>query len=128
MKVRVVLILALSWCVMPGTPTCAQTLSAEAVNRQRVAWVADSLERMQTIRPGMTRAALLKVFGTEGGLSNGLRRTYVYRDCPYFKIDVEFEPVGRPPHDKEGRVTLVESGADTIKSISRPYLQFGVAD
>jgi hypothetical protein len=83
---------------------------------------------MQSVKVGRTRADLLKVFTTEGGLSTGLRRTYAYRECPYFKVDVEFEPVGRPARDAEGRVTLEESDADVIKSISRPYLDWSIAD
>jgi hypothetical protein len=93
-----------------------------------VAWVARGLKRMQTIEPGMTRQALLTVFTTEGGLSTGLRRTYVSRDCPYFKVDVEFQAVGRPNRDGNGWVTLVEDGQDVIVKISRPYLQFTIAD
>ncbi len=93
-----------------------------------VGWVAESLKRMQTIRPGMTREDLLKVFTTEGGLSTGLRRTYVSQDCPYFKVDVEFEAVGRPNQDADGRVTLVEDARDVIVNISRPYLQFSHMD
>lgn len=56
----------------------------------------------------MTRADLLKVFTTEGGISTGLHRTYVSRDCPFFKVDVDFRAVGRPDRDGEGRVTLIE--------------------
>ena len=93
-----------------------------------VAWVAQGLKRMQTIRPGMTRQALLAVFTTEGGLSTGLQRTFVSRDCPYFKVDVEFQAVGRPNRDGNGRVTLVEYSQDIIVKISRPYLQFTIAD
>ncbi len=95
---------------------------------EHVAWVVDSVKRMQEVKPGMTRADLLKVFTAEGGISTALNRTYVYRECPYIKVDVEFEAVGRPARDKDGRVTLVESDADLIKVISRPYLQFSVAD
>jgi hypothetical protein len=93
-----------------------------------VAWVAQGLKRMQTIKPGMTRQALLTAFTTEGGLSTGLQRTFVSRDCPYFKVDVEFQAVGRPNRDGNGRVTLVEDGQDIILKISRPYLQFTIAD
>lgn len=93
-----------------------------------VTWVAEVLERMQTIKPGMTRKALLTVFTTEGGLSTGLQRTFVSRDCSYFKIDVEFQAVGRPDRDQNGRVTLVEGNEDIILKVSRPYLQFGVMD
>jgi hypothetical protein len=71
----------------------------------------------------MTRADLLKMFTTEGGLSTGLRRTYVYRECPYIKVDVEFEPVGRPAKDGDGRVTLIEGNDGVIKKISKPYLE-----
>jgi hypothetical protein len=83
---------------------------------------------MQTIRPGMTRRQLLVFFTTEGGLSTGLQRTFVSRDCPYFKVDVEFEAAGRPSRDGEGRVTIIEGDEDRIVKVSRPYLQFSVID
>lgn len=76
----------------------------------------------------MTRADLLKVFTTEGGISTGLHRTYVSRDCPFFKVDVDFRAVGRPDRDGEGRVTLIEDRRDIIVKISRPYLQFRILD
>ena len=93
-----------------------------------VAWVSEVLKRMLTIKPGMTREALLKAFTTEGGLSTGLRRTFVSRDCPYFKVDIEFKAVGRPDRDDQGRVTLTEDPRDLIVTISRPYLAFSVMD
>ena len=93
-----------------------------------LAWVIKVLERMQTIRPGMTREALTKVYATEGGISNGLQRTFVSRDCPYFKIDVVFQAVGRPARDGDGRVTLDEDPRDLILNISKPYLQFSIID
>jgi hypothetical protein len=93
-----------------------------------VAWVVGALKQMQTVRPGMTRANLVEVFRTEGGLFTGLRRTYAYRGCPYVKVDVEFQAVGRPPRDQEGRVTLVEAPNDVIASISKPYLEWSITD
>lgn len=83
---------------------------------------------MQTIKPRMTRRDLLTVFTTEGGLSTGLQRTFVSRDCPNFKVDVEFEPVGRSKRDINGRVTGGEDEGDLILKISRPYLQFSILD
>jgi hypothetical protein len=91
-------------------------------------WIVKSLKEMQKIEVGMTRADLLKVFTGEGGLSTGLNRTYVYRDCSYIKVDVEFEAVGRPTRDADGRVTLVESNEDVITKISKPYLDWIVLD
>jgi hypothetical protein len=90
--------------------------------------VTHALEKMESIKPGMTREDLLRVFTTEGGLFTGLYRTFVSRDCPYFKIDVEFNAVGRPNRDNEGRVTLDEDNRDIIVKLSRPYLQFSVVD
>jgi hypothetical protein len=107
-----------------GTARLRQTPASP----DHVAWVADALKRMQTIRPGMTRADLLKVFTTEGGLSNGLQRTFVSQECPYFKVDVQFDAVDRSNRDSGGRVTLEEGNQDVIVKISRPYLQFRVSD
>jgi hypothetical protein len=83
---------------------------------------------MESIKPGMAREDLLRVFTTEGGLSTGSHRTFVSRDCPYFKVDVEFKAVGRPDRDNEGRGTLDEDSRDIIVKLSRPYLQFSVLD
>jgi hypothetical protein len=110
--------------VLQASPQTDQGQSPQG----HVAWVVQALMRMQTIKPGMTREALLAVFTTEGGISTGLRRTFVSRDCPYFKVDVEFQAVGRPNRDGDGRVTLVEASQDIILRISRPYLQFSVLD
>jgi hypothetical protein len=88
----------------------------------REAWVLKSLNRMLKVEPGMTRADLLKVFDGEGGLSTRTRRTYVYRECRYFKVDVKFEPVG---NDDE---RLAESPEDRIAEISKPYIDYSVSD
>lgn len=96
--------------------------------QDHLAWVAQVLKRMQTIRPGMTREKLLTIFTTEGGLSTPLERTFVSRDCPYFKVDVEFQAVGRPTRDSDGRVRSVEGSQDIILKISQPFLQFMIAD
>ena len=123
-------------CVLLAGAAIASAISFQAApqsgqgrsSQDHGAWVAEVLKRMQTIKPGMTRATLLTVFTTEGGLSTGLQRTFVSRDCPYFKVDVEFQAVGRPNRDSDGRVTIVEDSHDIILKISRPYLNFMTAD
>ena len=102
--------------------------SQASLLNEHAEWVAQTLQKMETIQPGKTRKDLLEVFTTEGGLSNGLRRTYVSRECPYFKVDVEFEAVGRPARGDDHRVTLAEDNRDIIVRISRPYLQFSIMD
>jgi hypothetical protein len=89
----------------------------------RVKWVMNSLKEMETIKVGMTRADLLRVFAEEGGLSTRRWRQYVYQKCPYFKVKVEFEPVGEP----EGPNSM-ESSRDKIVRISQPFLEWSVLD
>ena len=96
--------------------------------QDHVAWVAGILKRMGTITPGMTRRSLLAVFTTEGGLSTRSRRTFVSRDCPFFKVDVEFQPLNQMNQQENGRAGLVERSEDIILTISAPYLQFSVID
>ncbi len=124
-----VLVLLSSATIGPSAPDGMTRLaSQEMCPQEHRAWVAQALQKMQTIQPRMTRKDLLEVFTTEGGLSTGLQRTYVSQECPYFKVDVEFEPVGRPSRNEEGRVTLVEDNRDVIVKVSRPYLQFSIMD
>jgi hypothetical protein len=95
----------------------AFALVCKAQQPDHTAWVAQALKKMETIKPGMTREKLLTVFTTEGGLSTTQQRTYVSRDCPYFKVDVEFDAAGK-----------AENPRDVIRKISRPYLQFSIID
>jgi hypothetical protein len=84
-------------------------------------WLAASLAEMRTIKAGMSRAELLKVFQEEGGISCRNQRRYGYRGSPYIKVDVIFEPVGDP--DKQS-----ESPGDKITSISKPFLEAPIVD
>ena len=84
--------------------------------------ISDILTECQKIKPGMTRAELLKVFTTEGGVSSPTFRTFVYRGCPYVKVDVEFT-LSDPKQN-----VLEERPTDTISKISKPYLAWSVDD
>lgn len=128
--VRRLFILLLSMTVIVGSAFVrpARSTSHEGITQDHIAWVSQTLKRMETIKPGMTRFDLLKVFRTEGGLSTVLRRTFVSQDCPYFKVDVEFKAVARPDSDNAGFVTLLEDNRDIIVKISKPYLQFSIGD
>ncbi len=79
--------------------------------------IANVLKQCKSIRPGMTRAEVSKVFSTEGGLSTVTHRTCVFRDCPYIKVDVDFAP-SAPKQD-------VEKPTDIVTQISKPYLEAG---
>jgi hypothetical protein len=102
----------------------ACSASAQGVSKQdHVEWVARALKQIQTIQSGMTRQTLLGVFTADGGISTRLQGRYVSKDCPYFKVDVEFEARGLPERDADGRMTMDEDVRDIILKISRPYLQ-----
>src|SRR5215469_7995717 len=81
-------------------------------------WIDSVLRAVQTIKVGMTRSELMTVFTTEGGLSTTSQRTYVYRQCPYIKVDVKFAASGREE----------ELPTDKIVEVSRPYLSWSVMD
>jgi hypothetical protein len=80
---------------------------------------------MLTIQPGVTRNELMKVFTTEGGLSTAMQRTFVSRDCPYFKVNVGFR---RAVENDKQTDWLRELADDVITTISEPYLQFSIMD
>jgi hypothetical protein len=109
---------ALAYVLTPSaSPARDDRLAAE-----RVGWVEKSLKEMRSVKVGMTRGDLLKVFREEGGLSTRRQQTYAYRECPYFKVDVTFEPVGG------ARGGDFVSPGDKIVNISRPYLDWSVLD
>ena len=109
-------------------PALAIPHNQPASSADHIQWVSDTLIRMQSINPGMTRANLLTVFKTEGGLSTRLQRTYVSRDCPYFKVDVHFRLPQGSTEQASDPDWLTEKDDDTILEISRPYLQFSIMD
>jgi hypothetical protein len=105
-----------------------QSASPDPCTQDHGAWLTQVLEKMETIKPGMTRWDLLRVFRTEGapqtfrvgappvGASPVMRETFVSQDCPYFKIVVEFQPTIGPPN------------RDVIVKVSKPYVQFSTAN
>lgn len=95
--------------------------TASAYDSEAVRWVSASLMDMQSIKPGMTRAELLKVFMEEGGISTRTWRRYVYRECGYIKVDVKFEAVG----DKSG---YEQDPNDRITKTSKPFLEWAIMD
>jgi hypothetical protein len=70
----------------------------------------------------MTRKELSSKFIEQGGgLWSRSQRVYLLKQCPYIKIEVRFAPVPKGgPED--------ELPEDKIVEVSRPYLQYFVAD
>ena len=104
------------------------SIGQDSMEAKQTRWIEKSLKEIEKIKVNMTLGDLLKVFTTEGGTSTPLDRTYVYRKCPFIKVDVVFEPVGRPLKDAPGRILFFEDKRDLIKSISKPYLEWSIVD
>lgn len=123
------LTLALAVCLAVLALT-ASALSVQSPRKPQdhTEWVRKILLEMEQVKAGTSRTEFDKIFVRQGGLSTGLQATYVYRECPYVKVDVRFAAVGRPERDAQGRVTLEESDADVVKEISKPYLDWAVMD
>jgi hypothetical protein len=133
---RLFLLLLLSVIVIGGSASVRPTKSAnpEPCAQDHEVWLAHLMEKMETIKPGMTRWDVLKVFRAEGGLPaptptpTGLQRSrFVSQDCPYFKIDVEFKPAGPNLGYNLSRF-LTEDNRDVIVKVSKPYVQFAAAN
>jgi hypothetical protein len=92
--------------------------SPSQIDPEHTAWIAGVLTAAQTIKVGMSRSDLTEVFTTEGGLSTTSQRTYVYRRCPYIKVDVKFAASSSEK----------ELPTDKIVEISHPYLAWSVMD
>jgi hypothetical protein len=110
------------WAKSPSQLRDESVPEGPAYAQQRTDWIAKVLSRIDSIHAGMTRKDLNRVLTTEGGLSTRLQRTYVFVDCPYIKVEVRFKAAA-------GTTDLIgESPGDVIESISKPYLEFSIAD
>ena len=127
---RLFIPLLLSIIVIGGSASLLPTQSAspQPCAQDHVVWLTHLTEKMETIKPGMTRWDVLKIFRTDGGppirkdvgLPTLLRQTFVSQDSPYLKIDVEFEPFFRA----YGSLGLLPAdNRDVIVKVSKPYVQ-----
>lgn len=107
--------------IMP-TATGAVPAGSSVVDKASTEDISGALRDCERIKPGMTRAQLLELFTTEGGLSTARHRTYVYRRCPYIKVNVDFNPA------KPDQSVLDEQMSDTISGVSKPYLEWSISD
>jgi len=89
-------------------------------------WIEHVMRSVSTVKPGMTRKDLSRVFEEDGGLSTRTQKRYVYKRCPYIKVDIEFSPAEES--GDSSREGYYESPNDKIIKISRPYLDYPVYD
>lgn len=125
-----------AWTAPPDTPlgsfsgplSVPTHLTFTQPDPQQMRWASRALAEMQTVRVGMTRAQMSGIFTRAGGAyaaraTAPLIGVYSLRTCPYFKVNVEFQPVHKPQRDKYGSVWTPEDPKDVITKISKPYLE-----
>jgi hypothetical protein len=85
-------------------------------------WLQERYREAASVKVGMTRAELKKVFSEDGGLQPIPANRYVLKSSNLIKVDVQFES----PAD-----TNYRNAPDDhvhIKSISKPYLEPAYTD
>jgi hypothetical protein len=108
-------------CILLTAAALASRGASAPDERTHEQWVAESFKEMQSVKVGMMRSDLETVFETEGGLSGSLHRSYTYKHCRYFKVDVVFSGASPVPGGNE-------SENDKIISISTPYIAWPRGD
>jgi hypothetical protein len=123
---RVILCIACALLTISTTP-------GPQSDRSHNQWLQERYFEAISIKEGMTRADLIKVFRMDGGLQPFLPTRYVLKSSSLIKVDVEFDvPEGDKvvPEDlrfemdylKEG-FRFVSNDKLKIKRISRPYVE-----
>lgn len=114
-------------------------------------WLEERYKEAASIKEGMTRADLLKLFAMDGGLQRMLPDRYILKSCSMIKVDVEFDVpedtksiivpedlrFGResPASDEKGKPSSSKKGYQfvpneklKIKTISKPYFELAYMD
>lgn len=109
------------------------TGSVYQTDRNNDQWLQQRYVEATSIKEGMTRADLLKVFRMDGGLQLMLPTRYVLNNSNLIKVDVEFDvPVGSKivpedlrygRQDSEAGFQFVSNDKLKIKRISKPYVE-----
>lgn len=102
--------------------TVAFAGAQNCTDKSRCDWISAAVLKIDALHAGMTRTDLKKLFREDGGISTRRRGTFVYIECPFIKVDVEFDV--SLPYDFQ----KADMPNDRIKSISKPYLAQPTAD
>jgi hypothetical protein len=109
------------------------TFLATQKDRDHDQWLKERYWEATSIKEGMTRADLVKVFRIDGGLQRLLPTRYVLKRSSFIKVDVEFEvpssgrivpeDLGFEWRDSNEDIQFIPNDKLKIKRISAPYLE-----
>jgi hypothetical protein len=103
-----------------GAQVFPQVQTADDQAHQK--WLAARYAEAIAIKPGMSRADLLRLFDEDGGLQSIPAGRYVLKTCSLIQIEVKFDTKYgvdyKPIPDKDLRIT----------NVSKPYLAYMALD
>lgn len=105
--------------VLTATLLYAQSQPTNVQKMDHIRWVEACLTDLEAIEVGMTRAEVESKLQMDGGLQAVSRVRFAHPNCPYFKLDVEFEV----ERDSSNKSRAVRGKDDTVKQISKPYVE-----
>ena len=113
MKIGILLIASLLITIGARIYPQAQTASDQAHQQ----WLEERYKEATSIKTGMSRADLLKLFDEDGGLQSIPAGRYVLKSCHLIQIEVKF--------DTEHGVNYQPTADENLKivEVSRPYLE-----
>jgi hypothetical protein len=82
-------------------------------------WIEQVLADIGTIKVGMTRRDVLKLFNTDGGMYTRTQQAFIYKQCGAIKNVCTFKPAPD---------SLSESPDDVITQVSSPFLARPIGD
>ena len=113
MKIGVLLIAGLLVVIGASRSPFAQSPDDKAHGQ----WLEERYKEATSIKPGMTRADLMKLFMEDGGFQGGHARPYVLKSCFLIKIEVKFDR----PYGFDSR--SMPDNEFKIVEVSKPYLE-----
>ena len=113
MKIGILLIASLLITIGARIYPQAQTASDQAHQQ----WLEERYKEATSIKTGMSRADLLKLFDEDGGLQSIPAGRYVLKSCQLIQIEVKFNSQYgvdyQPMPDRDLKIT----------NVSKPYLE-----
>jgi hypothetical protein len=106
----------------------AAALHFNAPQDEHRRWLDERYKEAVSIKPGMTRADLHRLFSVDGGLQTIPDSRYVLKSCGMIKVEVKFDvPQGL------SRESLIDENAAAdealkIIEVSKPYLEYPAVD
>ncbi len=86
------------------------------------AFLERALQSVARIQPGSTRVDVEKDFEMDGGEQIINPSRYVWKECQYIKIDVEFKAADG------GQPTAQYAPTDVVVKVGTPYLAYPISD